>query len=180
MIESIGVFCSSYDNIDRAFFEEGERLGEWIGRSGRRLVYGGTSHGLMERIASSAKRNGGRVTGVIPESLVKSGLASRFADEIITVGSLYERKERIIALSDILIAMPGGFGTLDEAFTAIASRRLGYHDTEVVFCNVNGIFDDLNSLFENLMKQRFAPDSYLNYYKIVPSVEGCIEYLENK
>lgn len=180
MVENIGVFCSSYDSIDNVFFIESAKLGEWIGQSGRRLVYGGTSHGLMECIARSVKMNGGEVTGVIPESLARSGLVSGIPDEIITVGSLHERKEKIIELSDILIAMPGGFGTLDEAFTAIASRRLGYHDTEVVFCNLNGIFDELNLLFEKMMKQRFAPDSYLNYYKVLPSVESCIEYLENK
>lgn len=180
MIKNIGVFCSSYDNIGNGFFEEGVKLGEWIGKTGRRLVYGGTSRGLMECIARSVKENGGYVTGVLPSSLKETGVASRFPDETITVGSLYERKERLIELSDIMIAMPGGFGTLDEAFTAIASRRLGYHDKEVVFCNTGGIYDDLNSLFEKMMKQRFAPDSYLNYYRVLPSVELCIEYLENK
>lgn len=180
MVRNIGVFCSSYDNIDSMFMEEGDKLGEWIGKTDRHLVYGGTSHGLMEHIAAAVKRNGGTVTGVVPIRMVGNGLASRYPDETVTVASLYERKEKIIGLSDILVAMPGGFGTLDEAFTAIASRRLGYHDKEVVFCNTGGIFDELDSLFGKLIKQRFAPVSYLNYYKILPSVERCIEYLENK
>lgn len=180
MIRNIGVFCSSYDNIGTVFFDEGAKLGEWIGKTGRRLVFGGTSHGLMEHIARAAKINGGKVSGVVPESLAKAGFTSSFSDETVTVASLSERKETIIRMSDVLIAMPGGFGTLDEAFTAIASRRLGYHSKEVVFCNTAGVFDDLDSLLKKLMKQRFAPDSYLNYYKIFPSVEHCIEYLENK
>ncbi|MEG1573668.1 MAG: TIGR00730 family Rossman fold protein [Bacteroidales bacterium] len=179
-MDCIGVFCSSYNELDKVFFEESAKLGKWIGITGRTLIYGGTNCGIMEHIATEVKKYGGTVTGVIPSDLCKSELASKMPDKIITVDSLAERKKVMIDLSDILIALPGGFGTLDEAFTTIASNRLGYHDKELLLCNIGGIFDDISALFDKLYKQRFAPDSYLDYYKVFSSVENCIDYLENK
>lgn len=180
MVNNIGVFCSSYDNIDKVFFEESAKLARWIGTTGRTLVYGGTEMGIMELMATETKKHGGCVTGVIPAGLCETGLLSKIPDKVIKVGGLAERKETIIELSDILIALPGGFGTLDEAFTTIASNRLGYHNKEVLFCNIAGIFDELSALFDNLRKQRFAPESYLNCYKVFSSAESCIDYLERK
>lgn len=178
MINSIGIFCSSYNDIDKSFFDDARLLAEWIGKNNKELVYGGTNKGMMNLFATVVKEQGGKVTGVIPQNIIDNGFAFEQLDKMVVTDSLSERKDCLIELSDIIIAMPGGFGTLDEAFSTIAQRKLGYHDKELIFCNTNGIFDELIDCFSKLYSEKFATCSYLNYYKVFSSATECIEYLE--
>lgn len=180
MIKSIGVFCSSYEDIEKSFFDDAVILAKWIGSNNKELVYGGTNKGMMNVIATTVKESGGSVTGVIPQTIIDRGFAFKNLDKMVVTTSLSERKDMLIAHSDIIIAMPGGFGTLDEAFSTIAQRKLGYHDKELIFCNTNGIFDELIASFEKLYSAKFAPVVYKNYYKVFNSAQECIKYLNNK
>ena len=177
-MQKIGVFCSSYEDIDQAFFDDALVLANWIGSNKKELVYGGSNRGMMRVIASAVKESGGVVTGIIPQTIIDMGLAFPQLDNMVVTTSLSERKDLLIANSDIIIAMPGGFGTLDEAFTTIAQRKLGYHDKELIFCNTNGIFDEMIACLDKLLATGFAPASYKNYYKVFNSAQECVDYLE--
>ena len=178
-MQKIGVFCSSYENIDQAFFDDALVLAKWIGSNKKELVYGGSNRGMMRVIASAVKESGGVVTGIIPQTIIDMGLAFPKLDNMVVTTSLSERKDLLISNSDIIIAMPGGFGTLDEAFTTIAQRKLKYHDKELIFCNTNGIFDEMIACLDNLFATGFAPASYKKYYKVFNSAQECVEYLED-
>lgn len=113
----IGIFCSASDNIDKMYFESASQIGKWMGQTGKTLIYGGASLGLMECIARAVKENGGKVIGVVPAKLEENGKVSTLLDEEIHTRNLSDRKDIITEKSEVLVALPGGVGTLDEIST---------------------------------------------------------------
>ncbi len=135
-MRSVCVFCSSSGAVDAAFLRAAEALGRGIAERGWTLVFGGSDMGSMAALARGAKAAGGRVVGVIPASWSRAAFAG--ADEMIAAADLAERKAEMIARGDAFVVLPGGFGTLDEAFEAIALRLLQRHDKPIVFVNAAG------------------------------------------
>ena len=119
-MEKIGIFCSASENIDKMYSDAAVRVGKWIGETGKTLIYGGASLGLMECIAQAVKTNGGHIIGVVPAKLEENGKVSTLPDRIIHTHNLSDRKDIIVEESDILLALPGGVGTLDEIFHVMA------------------------------------------------------------
>ncbi len=179
MIQNIGLFCASSNDIDNCYFEESAIIGRWIGEHQKRLIYGGANVGLMEATAGQVKKHGGSITGIITHRICDYGKASLLPDELIRVETLGERKQAIMDKSDIFIALPGGFGTLDEIFTVIAAGHLGYHDKKVIFCNTNGFYNSLIDQMNLFYREFFASPHYKDYYRIATNAEECIRILEN-
>lgn len=155
-MEKIGLFCSACNTIDEAYFHAASLLGEWLGREGKTLIYGGSNQGLMECVAKAVKENGGTVVGVVPDKLEEKGRVSALSDTVYRTRNLSERKELVTELADVLIAMPGGIGTLDEAFHVMAAASIGYHSKRVIFYNINGFFDPLFSMLHSMDEKRFT------------------------
>ena len=130
-MEKIGIFCSASENIDKMYSDPAVRVGKWIGETGKTLIYGGASLGLMECIAQAVKTNGGHIIGVVPAKLEENGKVSTLPDRIIHTHNLSDRKDIIVEESDILLALPGGVGTLDEIFHVMAAASIGYHHKKV-------------------------------------------------
>ncbi len=147
----IGVFCSSSNKMDESYYEEADCFGRWIGSHGHTLVYGGANCGLMEALAKSVHETGGKVLGVVPQILIERNRVSTYIDEQILTFDLNDRKEQLIEQSDIIIALPGSVGTLDEVFTVMAANTIGIHDKKVVFWNINGFWNDLFSMLDKLV-----------------------------
>ncbi|MBP7604045.1 MAG: TIGR00730 family Rossman fold protein [Spirochaetes bacterium] len=165
MVRAICVFCSSSDALAPEYFGAAAELGTLIGARGCELVYGGANVGLMGRLARAAKEAGARVTGVIPRSFYARGLAFDGADELILTDGLRERKAAMGERAEAFIALPGGFGTLEEMLEAITLKQIGFHDRPVVFVNTSGFYDGLAGLFERLYELDFAkPDSRALYH----------------
>ncbi|MBS6268172.1 MAG: TIGR00730 family Rossman fold protein [Tannerella sp.] len=179
MIQNIGLFCASGNEVDNCYFEESAIIGRWIGKNKKRLIYGGANVGLMEATAEHVKKHGGYITGIITHRICDYGKASRLPDELIRVETLGERKQIMLDKADVFIALPGGFGTLDEIFTVIAAGHLGYHDKKVIFCNTNGFYNLLIDQIELFYREQFASPHYKNYYQIATNAEECIQILEN-
>ena len=179
MIKNIGVFCASGNQINHQYFDEAVVLGDWIGKTGRTLVYGGANVGLMEETAQHVKKHEGKIIGIITYKICTLGKKSSLPDQQIVVNDLNERKQKMIDLADIFIALPGGFGTLDEIFTVIASAQLEYHQKHVIFCNTNGLYNNLLNQIEIFYKQRFASEKYLNNYTVAKNISECITIIEN-
>ena len=150
-INKIGIFCSSSNNLDESYYQEADRLGRWIGSHGLTLVYGGANCGLMETLAKAVHEAGGKVVGVVPQILIDRSRVSTYIDEQILTENLNDRKEQLIEQSDIIIALPGSVGTLDEVFTVMAANTIGIHDKKVLFWNINGFWSDLFSMFDKLV-----------------------------
>lgn len=175
--KSVCVFCSSSDGVAPVFVEAADHLGALIARSGQTLVYGGGRVGLMGALARSVHRNGGRVVGVIPRSLMDAEVGYRQADELILTRDLRERKAIMEARCDSFICLPGGFGTLEETLEIITLRQLRLLDKPIVILNVAGFYDPLVSLFEHLYAARFARPDARDLYHVSTTAEDALQYL---
>ncbi|HYY78109.1 MAG TPA: TIGR00730 family Rossman fold protein, partial [Actinomycetes bacterium] len=133
---AICVYCASADGLPEGYRRMARELGAELGRRGHRLVYGGGRAGLMGELAVAVQRHGGAVTGVIPRSLVEREVAFRQADELVVTTTLRERKAEMDARADAFVALPGGFGTLEELVEMVSLRQLRLHDRPVVLLNV--------------------------------------------
>lgn len=178
-MEYIGIFCSASNTIDQAYFDAACELGEWMGKEQKTLIYGGSNIGLMECVAKAVKENGGSVIGVIPSKLERNGRQSAIPDVVIHTEDLSDRKDIIAQKSDVLVALPGGVGTLDEVFHVMASATLGYHAKKVVFYNVEGFYNDLLEFLDKLAKDKFARLNISSYYEVANTQDELIRILEN-
>lgn len=174
-MEKIGIFCSASENIDKMYFNSARQIGEWLGKNGKTLIYGGSNLGLMECVAQAVKENGGTVVGVVPSKLEENGKVSKLLDETIRTKSLSDRKDILTEQSDILIALPGGIGTLDEAFSVIASASIGYHRKKVIFYNEYDFYTPLLDALRGLEEKGFARKPLASYYEIANTLDKLIE-----
>lgn len=165
-MEKIGIFCSASDSIDLTFFDAAHQIGEWMGRNGKTLIYGGANLGLMECVAKAVKESGGRVIGVVPSKLEENGKVSTYLDEMIRTHNLSDRKDIILQQSDVLVALPGGIGTLDEVFHVMAAASIGYHQKKVIFYNANGFYSPLLAVLSELQARGFAHHPLSSYYEV--------------
>ncbi|MBQ1633549.1 MAG: TIGR00730 family Rossman fold protein [Bacteroidaceae bacterium] len=167
----IGVFCSANSNIDTDFFSLTRELGTWIGQKGHTLVFGGCNMGLMECIAQSVHEAGGSTIGVVPQVIEKGGKVSDFVDVNIACDNLSDRKDLMLLQSDVLIALPGGIGTLDEIFSVAAAHTIGYHNKRVIIYNMKGFWDSTIRMLDDLQSQGLIRGSWRNYIQIANSME---------
>ena len=141
--DCLAVYCGSASGADPAFADAARQLGRAMAERGIDLVYGGGRLGLMGIVADTVLDAGGRVFGVIPQTLVDHEVAHRGCTELFTVATMHERKAKFTELADGFIALPGGIGTLDELFEAWTWNALGYHSKPLCLLNVAGFWDDL-------------------------------------
>ena len=152
MAASVCVYCGSNPGFDPAFREAAVALGAEMGRRGMRLVYGGSHLGLMGMLADAVLGAGGKVTGVIPRLLVEKEAAYLSLDDLHFVESMHERKMKMADLAGGFVALPGGFGTLDETFEIATWAQLGLHAKPLVLWNVNGFYDGLFTFLDGIVK----------------------------
>ena len=154
--KSVAVFCAASEEIDPLYNEAAAEVGTMIGRIGASLVYGGARFGLMEATAKAAKASGAKVVGVVPMILEERDRVSSLIDEKINCRNLCDRKDIMLERSDILVALPGGIGTLDEIFHVMAAATIGYHGKKVVLYNVNGYWNPLVEMLQDGEKKKFV------------------------
>ena len=174
-MEKIGIFCSASENIDKMYFESASQIGKWMGQKGKTLIYGGASLGLMECIARAVKENGGKVIGVVPAKLEENGKVSTLLDEEIHTRNLSDRKDIITEKSEVLVALPGGVGTLDEIFHVIAAASIGYHQKKVIFYNEHGFYDELLKALHTLEDKGFTRQAFAPYYEVANTLNELKE-----
>ena len=151
----IAVFCGANKGNDPAFGSAAVELATAIARRGIGIVYGGGHVGLMGAVADAALTAGGEVIGVIPGFMVEKELAHHGVSQLIIVKDMHERKMRMHELSDAVIALPGGFGTMDELFELLTWRQLHIHRKPIGLLNVNGFYDHLLAQVERMAKDGF-------------------------
>jgi uncharacterized protein (TIGR00730 family) len=152
---SICVYCGSRTGEDPRFAQTAQTVGAWIGRHQGQLVYGGGNNGLMGLVADATLQAGGRVVGVIPESLVIREYAKRDCTELHVVQSMHERKQMMAERADAFVALPGGIGTFEELFEVWTWRQLGYHDKPIGVVNVAGYYDRLIEFLDSSVSAGF-------------------------
>ena len=155
MMKAICVYCGSNAGSRPAYAERAAALGERIAREGLALVYGGGNVGLMGLAADAALAAGGEVIGVIPEQLVTWEVAHKGVSRLEVVANMHERKMRMFDLADAFVALPGGFGTLDEMFEMLTWRQLGIGDKPCAFLDVDGFYAPLLQMIDRMVAERF-------------------------
>jgi len=176
---NICVFSSSSNAISDIYFDEARKLGQLIGKGKHTLVNGGANVGLMEAITIAASNAGAKTIGVIPERLKGRSLLSDNSHEVIVTRDMQERKARMRDISNVFIAMPGGFGTLEEILEVITLRQLSYHKKAIIFINTNNFFDFLFKQFEVSYHEMFAKEIYRDLYFVAKNAQEAIDFAVN-
>ena len=159
---SLCVYCGSRAGTDPAFAAAAQQVGDWIGRHGGQLVYGGGRNGLMGIVAHATLQAGGRVVGIIPKALVEKEWAHTECTELVIVNTMHERKHLMAERCDAFLALPGGIGTFEEFFEVWTWRQLGYHDKPVGLLNTNGYYDALSTFLESAVSAKLMDTWQMN------------------
>ncbi|MEA2041512.1 MAG: TIGR00730 family Rossman fold protein [Bacteroidota bacterium] len=179
MNKNICVFCSSGDILEAKYYILAKNLAELIANGKNNLVFGGSKVGMMRILAEHIKKNNGKAIGVIPQKIYDNNLACEILDELIITKDMHSRKSKMAKLADAFIALPGGFGTLEELTEVITHKQLGYHSNPVIIINLDGFYDRLIDFFEEMYSQSFAKTVYRKLYITVNSAEEAMEYIKN-
>jgi cytokinin riboside 5'-monophosphate phosphoribohydrolase len=177
--KAICVYCSSSDAVGEPYRAAASDLGTLVGARGHSLVFGGGRVGLMGIVCASAREAGARVTGIIPEALASRGVASSGLDRLIVTRDMRDRKAAMVERSDAFIALPGGFGTLEELLETMTLRQLGYHDKAVALVNTEGFYDGLLAQLERLYELRFSKPEFRALYAVCASPADAVAYVES-
>ena len=154
-MRSVCVYCGSNAGAKPAYTERAIALGNRLAKEGLALVYGGGNVGLMGIVADAALEAGGEVIGVIPEQLVEWEVAHKGVTRLEVVANMHERKARMFDIADGFVALPGGFGTLDEMFEMLTWRQLGIGDKPCAFLDVDGFYAPLIAMLDRMVEERF-------------------------
>ena len=175
---NIGIFCSANNSIEPVYFEKTAELGRWMGHNGHTLVFGGCNMGLMECVAKAVHQAGGHTIGVVPRIIEEGGRTSRYVDEQVNCENLSDRKELLLQHSDVVVALPGGIGTLDEVFTVAASHTIGYHQTPILLYNINGFWDSLIALLNDLSERGMVRGRWRDYILTASTLEELVAFFK--
>jgi uncharacterized protein (TIGR00730 family) len=179
MIKNICVYCSSSSAVDKIYFEFTAKLAKNLCDNKMNLVYGGANIGLMGYLAENMKKFNGSVIGVIPESLKKYELEFKNADELIVTDDLRDRKKIMETKADGFIALPGGFGTIEELFEILTLKQLELNYKPVVIFNVNNFFTGLFKWLDIIFKEKFSKEICKKLYFMTDDIEEGIKYIKN-
>lgn len=173
------MYCGSNPGLRPAYAEAGRVLGHELARRGVGLVYGGASVGVMGAVADGVLANGGSAIGVLPHFFATKEVAHRGLDELLIVDSMHERKARMAELSDGFIALPGGWGTIEEIFEMLTWAQLGHHEKPCGLLNVDSYYEDLFSFLEKAIVEQFVKEEYRPMMMMDTSASDLLDRFES-
>lgn len=177
-ITSVSVYCGTAENIDPSYKRAAARLGAIFAENGIRLVYGGGRAGLMGIVADACFRGGGEVVGIIPEHVQETEELNQDVTEMHIVDSFHTRKRLMAEKSSGFVVLPGGFGTLDEAFEALTWKYAGLHDKPVVFLNVEGFYAPLLQTIDHMVATGFSQPWHRGLFQVAATPEEVLPALD--
>ena len=178
-MKSITVFCGSSFGSDEIYKEQAILLGQTLAKQNIQLVYGGANVGLMGAVADGALQEGGKAIGVLPHFLQSKEIAHQDLTELILVETMHERKTKMNNLCDGVIVLPGGYGTLEEFFEMITWAQLGLHKKPIAILNINGFYDDLIKLVQNMVDKGFLKQINQEMLLVSDSIDELLEKMKN-
>lgn len=178
-MKNITVFCGSNSGFRNAYAEAARDLARLFVEQNIRLIYGGGNVGLMGIIADEVMRAGGRVIGIIPDSLDKKEVGHRAISELRVVDSMHERKAQMAELADGFIAMPGGIGTFEEFFEILTWAQLGFHEKPCAVLNIAGYYDGLLALCDTAVSEGFLRPAHRQLILEDSNPEILLEKMRN-
>jgi uncharacterized protein (TIGR00730 family) len=178
-MKRITVFCGSSVGNEKIFEEQAYLLGKTLAILKIGVVYGGAKVGLMGAVANGTLENGGEVVGILPHFLAAKEIAHDRLTKLILVETMHERKTRMNDLSDGVIALPGGFGTMEEFFEMLTWAQLGLHKKPVALLNLNGFYDPLITLLQTMVDQGFLKKENQDMLLWSDNIGDLLEKMEN-
>lgn len=178
-IHSVCVYCASSTKIDAAYFDAARELGALLGQRRIRLVNGAGNMGLMAAVSDAALRAGGEVTGVIPRFMVEQGWHHTGLTQLLEVEDMHERKRTMAELSDAVIALPGGCGTLEELLEIITWKQLGLYLNPIVILNVKGYFDPLLRMLRQAVEENFMRERHGAIWHVAQTPQEALELIHS-
>lgn len=176
----IAVYCSAKDVIPEEYLKLGDALGAWIGTQKHTLIYGGATGGLMSRTSDAAKTAGAHVIGVIPPRIKAAGRLASNCDYLVEVNNMSERKQRMRDEADVIVCLPGSYGTLDEMMDAISSAIVGEHHKPVYVLNYKGFYEPLKQQIEHMRSLQFIPQDEHYCPIFIDTLDQLYNLLETK
>ena len=173
----VSVFCASSPTVDQKYIDLASELGAGIGSRGWELVSGGGRISCMGAVARSARENGAKTIGVIPEQLVKVEFADHDSDELIIVKDMRERKGKIESLADSFVILPGGAGTLEEFFEIWVGRFLNFHDKPIVILDPFDLYQPLLQLIDHLERENFVKPGQRELLFWAHNVDQALDFI---
>jgi uncharacterized protein (TIGR00730 family) len=177
MAKTICVYCASSENVAEPYFAAARLLGAAIAQQRLDLIYGGGNRGLMGALAHAVHIGGGRTTAVIPQALHDLGLTFEDATEIVITRNMRERKQTMEHRADAFIALPGGFGTLEEFLEVLTLKQLQYHAKPIVLLNTDGFYAPLLELFDHFIELQFVKPEHRGLFHVAEDAEAALAYI---
>ncbi len=174
-IKRIAVYAASSSQVAQEYLDAATQLGTLLAHEGIEIVYGAGKVGLMGALADAAINAGGKVTGVIPEFMVNNGWCRDGLTNLIVTPDMHSRKEKIVALGDATIALPGGVGTLEELTEAITWKQLGLYANPIVILNTRGYFNPLIEMFRKAISENFMREIHGEIWKIADTPQQALD-----
>src|SRR6056297_329666 len=178
-MKAIAVFCGSSLGNNGNYKAQATLLGQTLAQNNIKLIYGGAKVGLMGAIAGAALYKGGKVIGVLPKFLKSKEIAHDELTQLILVESMHERKTRMHEMSDGVIALPGGFGTIEELFEMLTWAQLGLHKKPVAILNIDGFYDPLVTLLDNMIEKKLLKPKNREMLIIDDHIETLLYRMKN-
>ena len=177
ILKSVCVYCASSTKIDTVYFEAASELGRLLGERKLRVINGAGSIGLMRTVSDATLAAGGSAVGVIPHFMVEQNWHHSGLTELIEVETMHERKQLMADLSDAIIALPGGCGTLEELLEAITWKQLGLYLNPIVILNTNSYFDPLLAMFQQAVDKEFMRSQHLKLWAIAKTPQEAVDLI---
>ena len=178
-MKRVTVFCGSSFGTENIYQEQASLLGQTLAKHDIELIYGGANVGLMGAVADGVLNNGGKVIGVLPNFLKSKEIAHEHLTELILVDTMHERKTKMNDLSDGVIGMPGGFGTLEEFFEMLTWAQLGLHKKPIAILNIDGFYDSLNVLVQTMVDKGFLKEVNQKMLLVSDNIDELLEKMKN-
>jgi len=178
-MQNICVYCASSSQVRDEYYAAAAQMGQLLAGEGMRLVYGGGHRGLMGKIADSLLESGGEVTGIMPRFMTEVEWNHTGVTEMILVDSMHERKEKMAAMADAVVALPGGCGTMEELLEVITWKRLGIFTKPIIICNTNGYFDPLIEMLNRSVDENFMREQHRHMWQVAKTPEEVMSALRN-
>ena len=176
-MQSVCVYCASSTQIDEKYFRAAEELGTLIAQRGLRLITGAGKLGLMNSVQDTALAAGGEAVGVIPTFMVREGWHHEGLTQLIETASMHERKQIMADLSDGVIALPGGCGTMEELLEIITWKQLGLYVNPIIILNVDGFYDHLLAQLSKAVEDNFMRSIHADIWRVATTPEEAMELL---
>ncbi|MDH6534708.1 TIGR00730 family Rossman fold protein [Parabacteroides sp. 52] len=176
-IQSVCIYCASSTKIHTVYFEAATVLGRLLGERQLKVINGAGSIGLMQTVSDATLEAGGTVTGVIPRFMVEEKWNHPALTETVVVETMHERKQLMADLSDAVIALPGGCGTLEELLEIITWKQLGLYSKPIVILNTNGYFDPLLAMLQRAIDEDFMRDQHAAMWAVADSPEEAVDLI---